>query len=49
VTTFIDNVMVRIKTEERYNEIVEKILKRMVKNDLFVEPENVSGRLEKLC
>jgi len=39
VTEFIDNVMVRIETEEEHNNIVEEVLRRMVENDLFVKPE----------
>ena len=39
VAVFIDNVMVGIETEERYDDIVEKVLRRIVENDLFVKPE----------
>jgi len=40
VTEFIDNVMVRIETEEEeHNNIVEEVLRRMAENDLFVKPE----------
>ena len=40
VTEFIDNVMVRIETEEEeYNNIVEEVLRRIAENDLFVKPE----------
>jgi len=36
---FIDNILVTTDTEEGYNELVEKILKRLEKNNLFVKPE----------
>jgi len=39
MATFINNIIVAINTEEEYNELVEKILKRLEKNDLFVKPE----------
>jgi len=39
VAVFIDNVMIVAETEEEYDEIVEKLLKRMEENDLFVKPE----------
>ena len=39
VVTFINNVIVETETEEEYNNIVEKVLRRMVENDLFVKLE----------
>jgi len=40
VVAFIDDVMVRMKTEKEYDNIVEEILRRIAENDLFVKPEN---------
>jgi len=39
VTVFIDNVIIATETEEGYDEIVEKVLKRLEENDLFVKLE----------
>jgi len=39
VTAFIDNILVGTEMEEEHNEIVEKILKRLEENDLYVKPE----------
>jgi len=39
VAAFIDDVMVGTETEERHDDIVENILRRMEKNDLFVKLE----------
>jgi len=39
VAVFVDNVLVRTETEEGHNKIVEKILKRLEKNNLYVKPE----------
>jgi len=36
---FIDNIIVATDTKERYNELVEKVLKRLEENNLFVKPE----------
>ena len=39
VAVFIDDVMVATETEERYDEIVEEVLRRLEENDLFVKLE----------
>jgi len=37
--TFIDNILVATDTEEKHDELVEEVLKRLEENDLFVKPE----------
>ena len=39
VVAFIDNILVRTETEERYDEIVEEVLRRLEENNLYVKPE----------
>ena len=39
VAVFIDDVIVATETEERHNEIVEEVLRRLEENGLFVKPE----------
>ena len=39
MAVFIDNMIVVIETEKGHDEIVEEVLKRLEKNDLFVKPE----------
>jgi len=39
VTVFIDDVLVGTETEEEHDKIVEEILKRLEKNNLYVKPE----------
>ena len=39
VAVFIDDVMIATETEERHDEIVEEVLRRLEKNDLFVKLE----------
>ena len=37
--TFINDVMVGMETEEGYDNIVEEVLRKIAKNNLFVELE----------
>ena len=37
--TFIDDIIVATETEERYDKIVEEILKQLEENNLFVKPK----------
>jgi len=39
IATFIDNILVATDTEERHDELVEEMLKRLEENNLFVKPE----------
>jgi len=39
VVAFIDNILVRTETEERYDEIVEEVLRRLEENNLYVKLE----------
>jgi len=48
IAAFINNVIVGTETEKGYNNIVEEVLRRMAENNLFVKPENVYERLERL-
>ena len=36
---FINNIIVATDTEKGYNELVEEILRKLEKNNLFVKPE----------
>jgi len=36
---FIDDILVATDTEEGHNKLVEEVLKRLEKNNLFVKPE----------
>ena len=38
VVAFVDNMLVETEMEE-HNKIVEEVLKRLEKNDLYVKPE----------
>jgi len=39
VVAFVDDMLVGTEIEERYNKIVEEILKRLEENDLYVKLE----------
>ena len=48
VVVFIDNVLVRMETEEEHNEIVEEILRRLKENDLYIKLEKCMWKVRKI-
>ena len=48
VAVFIDDVMIATETEERHDEIVEEVLRRLEKNDLFVKPEKCVWKIREV-
>ena len=48
VAVFIEEVMVAMETEEGYDKIVEKVLRRLEENDLFVKPEKCVWRVREV-
>jgi len=45
---FIDDVLVGMETEERHNEIVKGILRRLKENDLYIKPEKCVWKVRKI-
>ena len=39
MASFIDDVIVRTKEEEGYDEVVEEVVRRLEKNNLYMKPE----------
>jgi len=39
VASFIDNIIVEIEEEKKYDGIVEKVVKRLAENNLYVKPK----------
>jgi len=39
VSSFIDNVIVEIKKEKEHDKVVEKVVKKLVENDLYIKLE----------
>ena len=37
--TFIDDMIIRMETEEEHDEIVAEVVRRLEENDLYVKPE----------
>ena len=45
---FIDNIIVTTDTKERYDKLVEKLLKRLEKNNLFIKLEKCLWKIRKV-
>jgi len=48
VAAFVDDILVGIETEERYNEIIKEVLRRLEKNDLYIKPEKCIWKVWKI-
>jgi len=46
--TFIDDILVAMDTEEGHDELVEKVLKRLEENNLFVKPEKYKWKVKEV-
>ena len=47
MASFIDDTIVKTEEKEKHDEVVEEIIKRLEKNDLYVKPKNTNRRLER--
>jgi len=45
VAVFIDNVIVGTETEEKHNEIVVEVIRKLEENDLYVKPEKCKWKI----
>jgi len=45
VTSFIDNMIIRMEGEERHDKIVEEVVKRLAENDLYIKPEKYKWKI----
>jgi len=48
VAAFVDNVLIGTETEEGHDEIVEEVLRRLEKNNLYVKPEKYAWKVQKV-
>ena len=39
ITSFIDNIIMRREKKKEHDKVVEKVIKRLVENDLYVKSE----------
>jgi len=46
--TFIDDILVATEIEERHDELVEEVLKRLEENDLFMKPEKCKWKVREV-
>ena len=48
IAIFINNILVEIKNKKRYDKIVEKILKRIKANNLYMKPEKCIQKIKEI-
>ena len=48
VASFIDNIIVGTEEEEEHDKIVEKVVKRLTENDLYVKLEKCKQKVRKV-
>jgi len=48
VESFIDDIIVGMEEKERHNEVVEDVVKRLAKNDLYVKPKKCKWDIRKV-
>jgi len=48
MATFINNILVATDTEEEHDKLVEKVLKRLEENDLFVKPKKYKWKVREI-
>jgi len=48
VAAFVDNILVGMEMEKDHDEIVEEILKRLEKNNLYIKPEKYVWKVRKI-
>ena len=48
VASFIDDVIVGIEEEKGHNEVVEKVIKILEENDLYVKPEKFKWKIREV-
>jgi len=39
IASFINNIIMRIEKKKRHDKVVEKVIKRLAENNLYVKPE----------
>ena len=48
VVSFIDDVIIGIETEEGYDKIVKKVVRRLAENDLYIKPEKYKWKVKEV-
>ena len=48
IVSFIDNIIVKIEEEERHDKVVEEVVKRLEKNDLYIKLEKYKWKIKEV-
>ena len=48
MASFIDDVIIKTEAEERHNELVEEVVKRLAENNLYVKPEKCKWKMKEV-
>jgi len=48
VTSFINNIIIGTEEEEGHDELVEKVVKRLAENDLYMKPEKCRWKIREV-
>ena len=48
IVSFINDIIIRTETEERHDELVEKVVKRLAENNLYVKLEKYKWKMRKV-
>ena len=48
MASFIDNVIIRTEAEEKYNELIEEMIKRLAENNLYMKPEKCKWEVKEV-
>ena len=48
MAAFIDNVIIGMETEDRHDEIVAEVVRRLEENDLYVKPEKCKWKVREV-
>ena len=48
VVAFVDDMLVEIEIEERHNEIIEEVLRKLEENDLYIKLEKYVWKVQKI-
>jgi len=48
VAAFVDDILIGTETEERHDEIMEEVLKRLEENDLYIKLEKYVWKVQKI-
>ena len=48
VASFIDDIIIGMKTEEEHDKLVEEVVRRLAENNLYVKPEMCKWKVKKV-